>query len=182
MVINKQDLQTHYFSIATQYYVSGRFAASAGLLPVGGNLFHHSVEMYLKGYLCVRVTRSQLKRLGHNLPEIWRKFKQEISDLSLDQFDQTISGLDKFETIRYPEKIAIQGMEAIISFDRPTLTGAPGRPTCLEPRYEIVVDEIDRLVKVIFEKSNLNPPFFTGGLNKDAATYLTRSNRQNFRK
>ena len=40
-----------FFATAGQYYVVGRFAAFAGLIPITGNLLHHAVEMFLKGGL-----------------------------------------------------------------------------------------------------------------------------------
>jgi hypothetical protein len=43
----------------------------------------------------------------------------------------------------------------------------PKRP---EPVYEIVVEEIDSLVKVIFQKSSFNPEFFTNRLKPEAKT------------
>ena len=49
-----------FFSSATQYYVSGRYAVFAGLTPVVGNLLHHAVEMYLKGALSKTMTLDQL--------------------------------------------------------------------------------------------------------------------------
>ena len=49
----------------------------------------------------------------------------------------------------------------------------PKRP---EPMYEIVVEEIDSLVKVIFQKSSINPKFFTNPLKFEAKTYLNKEN------
>src|SRR5437660_8905189 len=107
-----------YFSAAIQYHVSARFAAIAGLIPVSGNLAHHAVEMYLKGYLCTKLTEKERRRLGHNLRKIWRKVKQHIGDSTLDKFDDTISAIDKFERIRYPEEIARKGMTATVGFKK----------------------------------------------------------------
>jgi hypothetical protein len=36
---------------ACQYYVAARFLVHAQCIPVCGNLFHHAVEMLLKGGL-----------------------------------------------------------------------------------------------------------------------------------
>jgi HEPN domain-containing protein len=40
-----------FMSRACQYYVTARFAMHAQCLPVCANLFHHAVEMFLKGGL-----------------------------------------------------------------------------------------------------------------------------------
>jgi hypothetical protein len=37
-----------YASLAAHYYVSGRFAAQAGFVPLCGNLMHHAIELQLK--------------------------------------------------------------------------------------------------------------------------------------
>jgi hypothetical protein len=58
-----------FFKMAGQYYVVGRFAAFAGLIPITGNLLHHAVEMFLKGGLSKNgVSLVDLKKMGHNLP------------------------------------------------------------------------------------------------------------------
>jgi hypothetical protein len=53
-----------FFSTGTQYYVSGRYAVTAGLSPVAGNLLHHAVEMSLKGGLARSMELKELKDLG----------------------------------------------------------------------------------------------------------------------
>ena len=35
----------------TQYYIAARYAVLAHFDPVAGNIFHHAVEMILKGIL-----------------------------------------------------------------------------------------------------------------------------------
>jgi hypothetical protein len=42
---------------------------------VTGNVFHHAVEMFLKGALAKTKPLSDLKKLGHNLPNIWKEFR-----------------------------------------------------------------------------------------------------------
>ena len=59
------------------YYVSARMAYFARAIPVAGNLFHHAVEMLLKGYLCRTLDDRGRWRLKHNLRRTWRRFKDE---------------------------------------------------------------------------------------------------------
>jgi len=165
-----------FFDLATQYYVVARFSAFAGLLPVCGNLFHHAIEMYLKGCLVSKLTLAELKTLGHRLQEIWDRCKKEIADAELDNFDQVISELDKFESIRYPDQILARGMIGLISVKREHGSVESTVPKRSEPAYEIVVEEIDSLVKVIFQKSSINPEFFTNRLKLEAKTYLNKEN------
>jgi hypothetical protein len=59
-----------------------------------------------------------------------------------------------------------------VGFTRNTSPNRAQKP----PRYELVVPELDELVKVIFETSSLNPDFFTGGQHPDALRYLKEQN------
>ena len=170
---NKDALFQEYFNAAIQYHVAARFAAFAGLIPVSGNLAHHAVEMYLKGYLCRKLTEKERKRLGHRLPKIWKTVKQDIGDSTLDNFDATISAIDKFERIRYPEEIVRKGMTATIGFKKGGTVLGPGPQ---KPSFVLVIDDLDALAKRILEHSKVNPKFYTEGLNNEARTYLTQSN------
>ena len=65
----------HYFGLGTQYYFSARAATFAGCFPIAGNLFHHAVEMFLKGVLVRQLSRAQLKSYGHDLKRLWKVHK-----------------------------------------------------------------------------------------------------------
>ena len=56
------DLSIAFFTLATQYYAMGRQAVRLHLMPVGANLLHHAVEMYLKAYLCRTVSIHVLEK------------------------------------------------------------------------------------------------------------------------
>ena len=89
-----------FFRAAGQYYVAGCYTAFAGFIPVTGNLLHHAVEMYLKGGLSKQgVSLADLKKLFHDLPKIWTKFKATFNDPALSKFDDTLSSLQRFEVI-----------------------------------------------------------------------------------
>ena len=164
-----------FFSTATQYYVSGRYAVFAGLSPVAGNLLHHAVEMYLKGALCEHMTLDQLKSMYHNLPKIWDCFKAQVAAPGLDIFDALISSLDAFEELRYPDSILSSGMIVKIGVSRVAgaSTEGPARP---EPKYEVYLEEVDPLVDKIFASASVNPDFFLAGLNTRAREYLKEAN------
>ena len=51
MSTNDEDFKSWFCGLGTQYYIAGRQAAMARLIPVYGNLLHHAVEMFLKGAL-----------------------------------------------------------------------------------------------------------------------------------
>src|SRR4051794_29649109 len=94
-----------FFSLGVQYYVAARFSAFARFSPVCGNLFHHAIEMFLKGYLASKRSLADLKNLGHRLGSLWGHFKQDTGDCALARFDQTVTDLDAVESIRYPGRV-----------------------------------------------------------------------------
>jgi hypothetical protein len=75
-----------FFGNGLQYYAAGRYSFFAGGNYVAGNVLHHAVEMCLKGGLAkTGWSLSKLKKLKHDLPKIWRKFKAETGASGLDQ-------------------------------------------------------------------------------------------------
>jgi len=44
-------VRMNFFGFGFQYYLAGRYAVAAQLLPVAANLLHHAIEMLLKGEL-----------------------------------------------------------------------------------------------------------------------------------
>jgi hypothetical protein len=170
----KDVLVQEYFDLGSRYYSAARFAAIAGFAPIAGNLFHHALEMFLKGGLCRKLDEKERKNLWHKLRKIWTEFKLMVADPSLNKFDATIASIDDFEEIRYPEATVRNGIQVFINLRKPDPTmpiGSPGRP---EPVYNIVVDELDELVKVIFEKCHRNPKAIR--LSPDALKYLEQWN------
>lgn len=168
-----------FFSTATQYYVAGRFAALAGLNPVVGNLLHHAIEMYLKGYLSKTKSLAHLKKkLRHNLPLIWKEFKTHINDPDFDQFDGAVSGLHSFEELRYPDSVLKKGISCMVSIKRPTcsLLSSSGTRSGPEPKYDLCLEEIDELVGRMFTAASMNPKVFLGMLSKAAKQYLCEEN------
>src|SRR5437879_2039088 len=91
-----------------EYYVAGRFSALSGKsIIVSGNILHHAIEMLLKGALCMRRShsRQQIRSMGHNLKRAWKAFKKTCSDPRLNALDSAIKDLNKFEDLRYPDKL-----------------------------------------------------------------------------
>ena len=168
--------QMSLFQLATQYYASGRFAALSGFLPVCGNLLHHSVEMYLKGALAPVLDLNAMRKLSHNLMQIWDCTKENYPDSNLASFDVTIERLNPFERLRYPDAALQEGAEMRLTRLRDEwlpMANNPGRP---EPRYDLVLEEVDELVKVIFSVAKLNPAFFASGLTPRALAVLGEQN------
>jgi hypothetical protein len=172
---NTEDLKNLYFRYATDYYVAARFAFFARSIPTAGNLFHHAVELYLKGSLTHELNEKGRKNLGHRLERIWRRFKQSIREPGLDRFDGVIAALDNFENIRYPEKTARlgAGLGSSLAAPGPTLLGSFKDKT---PQYTIIIHQIDELVAELVQKSSLNPHFLKVRISEEEKIYLTRDN------
>lgn len=168
-----------FFSAATQYYVTGRYAVLAGQIPVAGNLLHHAIEMYLKGGLAQTMSLRQLKVFYHKLPNIWSAFKEKFADPALSSFDDLVSSLHAFEDLRYPDSIRLKGMLVIMGVARGS-GAAPGAPSRPEPTYELYLEDIDALVDRIFQVASVNPVFFLIGLPARAREYLKDGNTQSW--
>jgi HEPN domain-containing protein len=172
---DKDRLQMEYFHTGLHYQIAARFAAAAGFSPTAGPLAHHAIEFYLKGALIDNLNEADRRNLHHHLQEIWELYKKERNNPTLDKFDQTIKDINKFERIRYPEEILKLGMVAEVGFARSTPRTSAHKPPPGE-RYELALNEVDELVKLIFQLEDLNPVFFMGGLNQHAKKYLDHQN------
>jgi len=105
--------------------------------------------MFLKGGLSKKgLSLADLKKLNHNLPNIWTKFKTTFNDPALNQFDDAIRLLHRWEDIRYPDLTAAKGMRATINITRPPQILNSSGP---EPEYELCLQDIDALVGQLFE-------------------------------
>jgi hypothetical protein len=159
---------------AYQYYAAARFAVHAQSLPVCGTLFHHAIEMALKAGLGKKRPMNELKGMGHDLKKLWRAFKEDFPTPGLDQHNGTISTLNKYEEIRYPDVKHSIGMMAGWSGPPGSVATYGGLKT---PRqYSIVVDDIDSLMADVIEASSWNPSALAP-INRFARTALRRHNK-----
>lgn len=168
-----------YFSTGNQYYLVSRFGAFAGLIPVTGNLYHHAIEFFLKGYLCRVLSDKDLKdNYGHKLVNLWNHFKAEVNDPTLDQFDQCIAELDKFDFIRYPDEVLKHGMQASIRFTKDNPNANRTSPWPHLPAYELSVDELDELVLAVYAAASMNPEFISAQfIHHEEKEYLHKKNK-----
>lgn len=167
-----------FFKHVVQYYVAGRYAVFAALMPVAANLIHHAIEMLLKGALSKTMSAEKLRdKLRHRLWRIWKESKRLANDPALANYDRVIKELDKFESIRYPDELLKKG--ATISFEI-TKVGASQFKTIgvSEPQYKLCLEEIDEIVATVFRVASRNPKAFLHSLmREDARQYLFRDNR-----
>ncbi len=174
-----------FFSNGRQYYIAGRYAVFAALIPVAGNLMHHAIEHFLKGGLAKTKSLEDLKKLGHKLPKVWDAFKAQANDPTLARFDDVISTLNEFEELRYPDPNA-KGMQCTFDVTKAgaaavaaMIASAPAgcAPTSTLPQYKLVLEEIDELVDAIFAAASQNPKFyFSKAYTQGAKEYLVKDN------
>jgi hypothetical protein len=167
-----------FMRLGMQYYIAARAAGVvAGLLPVCGNLYHHSIEMFLKSRLAQTYSLNDLKyKFGHKLPKIWKAFKKEFPASGLSQFDQTIQDVEKYDEIRYPDNVVKRGAQMIVDYRGEIPVHNTTTPQRQEPVYKFYYDDVDRLIGEIFRISSRNPLFYTSGLRPEVREILARNN------
>ncbi len=170
-----------FFAYGSQYYVAGRYGMFAGLMPVAANLLHHGIEMLLKGGLSKTMTLEELKlNLMHRLPKIWKKFKNQANDPSLNRFDKVIKELSKFNEVRYPDKILRSGASMMFDITRAgaAQSSATGPMVANVPKYKLCLEDIDELVSEIFRVSSRNPKAYLNMrfVKTEARDFLFRHN------
>ena len=172
--LDVQDLQYEYFRTALEYYITARFSALSFFMPMSGVIFHHAIELYLKGLLCPLLNEKKRTKLGHNLRRAWKKYKSLSKDSSLSRFDDRVAGLDRHWRVRYPDEIVRHGIQANIGFEKSPAAAVVGGRN--QPRYVLVVEELDELMAVLWKKSGLNITAFMPSSDQ-AREYLGRWNK-----
>jgi hypothetical protein len=163
-----------------QYYVAGRFSALAQQFPICANLLHHSLEMFLKGALCRSHSKGQLRAMGHNLRKAWLAFKASHPDPRLDEFDATVSALNKFERIRYPDEVLNRGMIGTFDLFHEHKSKVQSYVAHTPPHYSLNLEDVDHLVVLFFEVAKFNPHFYLNSISSLAREVLNDRNRHPF--
>jgi hypothetical protein len=161
--------EREFLKLGVQYYVAARSAVLAGLLPVCGTLYHHSLELLLKAGLSRQHSLKVLRDrpFGHELPNLWTPYKTQFAGGGeLDPFDAVIKQLHEFQDIRYPDKILKAGAHMMVTADS-TMGIATQSPS--PHLYWFNYNDVDRLVGKIFEVSGRNLSFFTSDFSKPHA-------------
>jgi len=148
-------LSDAYLVLGSEYYAIARYSASVFYMPICATMFHHAIEMLLKGYLVRSYTSRELKKVGHELVKLWLIFKTKTGDKTLTRYDITVSHLDRTETLRYPEAIVDQGflLNVRLGVTEPVeLSG-----TSNLPQYYVNVSDLDDIALAIFSACSVNP-------------------------
>lgn len=89
-----------FFWQADELYSLTRFAYFAGLMNVTFRNAHHALEYYLKASLADQIPLSDLKRQGHNLTKLYKRFSALFSITPVGI--ELIGYIDRFNKMRYP--------------------------------------------------------------------------------
>ena len=177
--LSAEDVIDEFFVYGSQYYLAGRYGMFAGLLPVAANLHHHGIEMLLKGALSKTMTLEELKeKLMHNLPKMWRKFKKQANDPSLNRFNRVIKELSKYNDVRYPDKTLHSGANMMFDITRAGAAQSYATGVGSMPKYKLCLEDIDELVSEIFRVASRNPKVYLNMrfARTEAREFLFRNN------
>ncbi len=151
-----EKMRDAFLVLGAQYFAHARYSSEHFYLPVSATLFHHAIEMLLKGYLCATKSTRELRNIGHDLNGLWQEFKKGVNNPSHSQFDTAIGQLDRVELLRYPDSMVDDGFALHVSIGRPAAPIIfPGME--LLPRYTVQVSELDAIAAAIFDACQVPP-------------------------
>ena len=161
----------YYYDWGLQYYVTGRFSFFCSYTPITGILFHHAIEMFLKGKLIDsgHAEDSLWKDYGHSLHKLWNEFVKLYDASLLNEYSPLIQKLDKWEDIRYPPSGRSYNMVMFSSEKKVKNPGQTYPKVNEKDKYIINSHEIDGLIAKLFEIIPINPRYFVGTFHKDEA-------------
>jgi hypothetical protein len=121
---------------------------------------HHAVEMLLKASLAKDDSGGKIAEYrdtyGHKLDRIWKEFRARNPRLNLDPtFDGLIEELDRFEGIRYPDALVLNGGRldiGLVEPDPPT-SGGPSPP---HRTFILYLPVLARLASVLIKATDIS--------------------------
>ena len=149
------NLSSVFLELGCQYYAIARYCASVFYMPICATMFHHSIEMLIKGYLIKSYSSAELKKVGHNLAKLWSMFKSAGDEAKLSRFDRAKRELDQVETLRYPDAMVDEGFVLNVRLGVLTPIQLPGLGN--QPQYFVNVSDLDDIALAIFDACNVNP-------------------------
>jgi hypothetical protein len=163
------------------YYIAGRFSVLARFMIVDANIFHHGAEMFMKAILSKADSVAQIKKYWtvyrHSLAKLWQEVKSRHPTIDFTSHDATVTSLDKFEELRYPEGLLTGGALIVVNIhDVPVLPSSNPLPV---PRFELSLPAMDRLMALLFPLTNYNSDALRthiSGAGAHAITYFNLDN------
>ena len=162
------NLSNAFLQLGCQYYAIARYCApNVFTQPVCGTIFHHAVEMLIKGYLVKSYTLADLKQVGHNLSNLWSMLQLTINDTNLSRYNNIMTDLDRIEALRYPDTMVDEGFIIKVSLG----VVAPTQISEIDnlPHYSLIISELDDIVLTILTACKVNPK---AGFNNAPAEFV----------
>jgi len=158
-----------------QYYLAARSAVAAAFNPVCGSIAHHAIEMLLKSCLAKDDSGDQIaeyrKTYGHKLGALWKVFRSRNQHLNLDpEFDLIIEELNKWDEIRYPDQLVLEGGHLDIGFVEPPSSGGQ------HPRFKLYLPALERLASVLIKATGISGEAIRAQAATRMKIYLTQIN------
>ena len=148
-------LSDAFLVLGSEYYALARYSSSVSYMPICATLFHHAIELLIKGYLIRGHTLDNLKKIGHDLSKLWYLFKTATVNTALERYNTTITQLDKVEMLRYPDAMVDQGFVLNVRLGVLAPVQLPG--TSGLPQYFVNVSDLDDIALTIFSACSVNP-------------------------
>jgi hypothetical protein len=114
------------------------------------------------------------EKFGHSLPKCWITFKRTFPGEDLTEFDTMIAELDKFEKIRYPDNLLIQGAGIGFGFGR----WQPPIMSCAKPvpQHTVAIGDVDAFFARAIKLCRMNPEAYFSFLTERGREMLTKYN------
>jgi hypothetical protein len=151
-----EKMSSVFLELGCQYYAIARYYAAIPFTPICATMFHHAIEMLIKGYLVRFLSSKELKsKVGHSLQKSWAIFRSRAEDESLACFDTSIINLDKVELLRYPDEMVDNGFRLNVGHSTPE----PSQNTDSDntSQYFVNISDLDDIVSSIFDVCKVNP-------------------------
>jgi hypothetical protein len=180
-VTTRTDSPDGFMRLGAEYYLAGRFAFLQRC-RISANLFHHSVELFLKYDLLTDVPEAARRKYGHDLDRLWADFKdRDTSRIALARFDKVVAGLDDWEHLRYgsyrTSETSGKGVAQTMTFMPQRVTIEPSYAEEEVDEYVLCLEDVDDLVAVIVTSASINPAVLFLGLSPEALDWYSRDNR-----
>lgn len=177
----RADSPDGFLQTGAEYYLAGRFAFFQRC-RVSANLFHHSVEMFLKYDLLRDVASDDPQKYRHHdLRRLWSDFQdREASRAALSKWDFVVAVLDDWEHLRYPSHRVGPSGQAV-----PYAMAFLPQRTAPEPNYSdremdeyvLCLEDMDELIAAILTAASINLAAVFVPLASESHDWYKRENR-----
>ena len=160
-----------------QYYLAARSAVAAAFNPVCGSIAHHAIEMLFKACLANDDSGETIAKYidiyRHNLDLLWAEFRRRNQHLNLDpEFDLIIDELNKWDEIRYPNQLVLEGGHLDIGFVEPDPPPSGGQHS----RFKLYLPALERLASVLIKATGISGETTRAQAERRMTMYLAQIN------